>query len=604
MQAHIDVAGSTRRVSSVRRWGLGCLCVLACAVASAGDNPHPTSRFVVDHAELPTVGLRLHRAVDATLQGPEVDRYRVPLRAGQFAAVRIRQLTGNVAVVVFDPAGKLISIVDENGTGQTEVATIVAQASGDYAIQVAVFEWDAPELRYAIELSRLERARTDTAGRARQLLAAWYEATEPGAVVTVLEHGQPVVSAAIGRADVALRIPLTQSTPIDLASVSKQFTGYAIALLVNRGTLRLEDDVRRYLPELPDYGTPITLRHLLEHESGVRDWDGLFGLIGRPIEAGITLDEVLAMLQRQAALNFQPGSRQEYSNSNYVLLAAVIERATGQPFDAWMRNNVLAPLDLRDCQLTRQRQAQHGRVTHSYRASVPTPVVASGEPMVTLGSSALECSARDLTRWLDNYASGRLGGAAVRDRVTDAGAKPTADASRYVYGNWHAQRDGIEVFGHQGLAAGFRTSIYSFPERQLAVIYLANDGNDATYPRARAIEDLFLGIPPAPVTAPDVDYLPSKSEPLAAGKLASYEGRYVSSELPATFVIEADGSGLVLRHPVYGDVQLVPQGPDVFLTANGFLPQIDFRRDERDRVTSLVTRSDDVGSLPFQRVEP
>jgi CubicO group peptidase (beta-lactamase class C family) len=380
--------------------------------------------------------------------------------------------------------------------------------------------------------------------------------------------------------------------------------------------------VRKYLPELPDYGKTITIRHLLEHKSGLRDWDGLFGLTGRRIENGISSDEVLAMLARQTALNFAPGSRQEYSNSGYVVLALVVERVSGQPFDAWMQVNVFRPLGMRQCRLARERAAHEPAATNSYRASYPAPQPASVGPMITLGSSSLECSARDLTTWLANYATGRLGGPAVRALVTQPGAAagdPARDAAAgdaapnaaaaglspdYVFGNWHATRDGVAYTGHQGLAAGYRTSIHSFPERSLAVIYLANDGNDATYPRVQAIEDLFLGIERPPVEAPTDDYVPPTQPPLAPGLVAGYLGTYVSTELPATYAIEASGGGIAVRHARLGAVPLLAQDTDAFTSFNPFLPRLTFHRDEAGHVTGFTIQSEDVGTLPFRRIAP
>jgi CubicO group peptidase (beta-lactamase class C family) len=588
--------------------------------AAAPPNPHPTSRFVVSHAELPSTSLQLGRAQDATLRGPDVHRYRVALRRGQFAAVELRQVQGNLAAVVFDPDGDLVDIVDQNGAGQREVVTVGARKSGDYVIQVAVFEWDAPDTRYTIEWRKLERAQQQPVARARQLFSSWYEPQAPGAAIIVLRDGRIVYQDAIGLANVELRLPLTTRTPVDLASVSKQFTGYAIAMLAASGQLRLDDDLRKYLPEIPDYGKTITIRHLLEHKSGLRDWDGLFGLTGRRIEDAISTDEVLAMLARQTALNFAPGSRQEYSNSGYVALALVVERVTGQPFDAWMQANVFRPLGMRQCRLERARAAKESAVTNSYRASYPASHLASAGPMITLGSSSLECSAQDLTTWLANYSTGRLGGPAVLALVTQPAAAagdpapgaaagdaaPNAEAvgppPDYVFGNWHATRDGVAYTGHQGLAAGYRTSMHSFPERDLTVIYLANDGNDATYPRAQAIEDLFLGIERPPVEAPTEDYVPSTRTPLAPGLVASYLGTYVSTELPATYTIEASGGGIVARHARLGTVPLLAQDTDAFASPSPFLPSLTFNRDEAGHVTGFTIQSEDVGKLPFRRI--
>jgi CubicO group peptidase (beta-lactamase class C family) len=591
---------------AVARSVLSVAIILAAFSAGAGEpsNPHPTSRFVESHADLPSSQLQLRRPVAATIHGPEVHRYRVRLRQGEFASVNLHQLQGNVAAVVFDPAGVITGIVDENGAGLGEVVNIVADRTGDYAIQVAVFEWDVPATKYAIELRMRERVRESPQAHARQLFSSWYDDAAPGAAIIVLQHGRVVYQDAIGLAIPERRMPMTTHTPIDLASVSKQFTAYGIALLVDRGKLSLDDDVHRYVPELPDFGTTMTIRHLLEHTSGLRDWDGLFGLTGTNIEDGITIDDVLAMLARQKALNFPPGSRQQYSNSGYVMLAAIIERVTGQPFDTWLADNVLQPLGMRECRLQRAQPAVPQEGVNSYRALFPVPQVASRGPMITLGSSSLACSAHDLTLWLANYASGRLGGSAVRRLVTEPTATTGGQPSDYVFGNWHSTRDGIAYVGHQGLAAGYRTSLRSFPAQGLAVIYLANDGNDATYPRVKKIEDLFLGIAPPKVEAPTDNYLPTVPEPLTADAVAGYVGQYYSPELQTTYTVEAAGAGIAARHAKAGVLPLTARGADTFTSTGTYLPEMTFVRDAHGRVIAFRIHSEDVGSLEFNRTAP
>lgn len=237
-------------------------CVLAClALAGAGapaaaqttPSPYPTSRFVVSHPDLPAAALRLHRPVGATLRGGDVHRYTLRLEAGQFAAVRIPQLQGNIAAVVFDPSGALTGIVDQNGAGLAEVITIDAQQTGDYSIQLAMFEWDAADAAYTIEWTRREQTEHDPADRTRQLFENWYDPDGPGAALLVLRNGEVAYEGAIGIENTTNR-PISLHSPFDLASISKQFTAYAIALLVERERISLTDDIRRYLPEMPDYG--------------------------------------------------------------------------------------------------------------------------------------------------------------------------------------------------------------------------------------------------------------------------------------------------------------------------------------------------------------
>lgn len=582
--------------------------VLACFALATWSTPadaqaiaaaYPTSRFVVAHPDLPTVPLRLRRDVSATLRGGEVHRYSLRLAAGQFAAVRIQQLQGNLAAVVFDPDGALVGIVDQNGAGLAEVATIEAKKAGEYSIQIAMFEWDAPDAAYAIEWTRRERAAQDPADRAGQLFESWYDPQGPGAAVMVMQNGEIAYAGAIGIENTVGRRPISLHSPFDLASISKQFTAYGIALLIERGQLSLGDDIRRYLPEMPVYGASITVQHLLEHTSGLRDWDGLFALVGREIEDGISADDVLAMAARQQALTFTPGHEQRYSNTGYVLLAKIIERVARQPFDRWAAENIFAPLGMRECGFARE-PAPPARVA-SYRSRFPKPVPASTERLVTLGSSGLACSAHDLIVWLDNYQNGRLGGEQVRRLVTQVSETPMSSESDYVFGNWHSRRDGHAVVGHQGLSAGFRTSLHTFPDDHLAVIYLANDGNDATYERVRVIENLFLRVEPPSVEAPTDDFSPAAPAALPNEEIVQLVGRYHSDELQADYDIVQDGQGIAARHAVAGIVRLFAQGNEAFSSDKWYVPSLTFVRDGSGRVEGFHVDSEDVGSLFFRR---
>lgn len=592
------------RLTGAAAWAFTA-CVLVCSARASADDstPHPTSRFVNSRAELATTSLRLRRTVQATILGPDVHRYSLRLNRGQFAAVNIDQTDGNLVAVVFDSAGEILDIVDDNGAGMREVATIVANRTGDYFIQVAVFEWDTPSVSYAIEFARRERAQRTPEARAAQLFSSWYARDAPGAALAVVRNGRVAFSAAIGMADVARHVPITVHTPLDVASVSKQFTAYAVALLIDRGIVSLHDDVRTYVPELHDYGTTITVRHLLEHTSGLKDWDGLFALSGRGIEDGISVDDVLTMVSRQTELNFEPGRQRRYSNTGYVLLAVIVERVTGKRFDAWTADNLFAPLGMNECRFARMRHPAQSMQVMSYRSRVPSPRVASGQRLITMGSSALECSVSDLAIWLDNYRTGRLGGPSVRRMVSDSLDVPTGLPASYVFGNWHGDREGVPYVGHQGLAAGFRASVRSFPSHGLAVIYLSNDGNDATFRRATAIEDLFLGKAPRIAEVPAVNFTPATRLSLDIADINDYVGRYVSAELKTTYDIARHGDGIAAVHSIVGTVPLTPQGDDRFGSDKGFLPSLVFVREPTGGVSGFRVVSEDVGSLLFSRAE-
>ncbi len=594
----------TQRRFPVRRTVRRMAMMLAGFAISAGviadPSPHPTARFLVAHPDLTTTRLDSMATIEATIRGAAVDRYTVNLERGQFAAVRLRQTGGNLVATAFAPDGRLLRIVDETAQGQSEIIPLTADSAGTYAIQVAVFEWDTPEADYAIELTRRERAGRTPREIAEQWISAWHDPEGPGAAILVLKHGRPIYQRAIGLSDVERGTAMTLDTPVDLASVSKQFTGYAVAMLIARGRLRLDDPARRYLPELGEPFSAVTVRHLLEHTSGVRDWDRSFALTGRAIEDGIGMDEVLAMSARQRVLNFAPGTRQQYSNAGYVLLALIVERVGGQPFDIWMTKNIFRPLGMTHCRLARANSADDGANTPSYATRWPTPRVFSARRMVTLGSSALECSANDLAIWLDNYRHGKLGGDAVQKLVTQTRTAPNSPGADYVFGNWRSAREGHSYRGHEGLAAGFRTSMRHYLDDDLSVIYLANDGNDATHARVMALEDLFLGVPARPVEVPEGEYEPPLPQTVHVN-IADYVGDYHSDELATTYSLRVRDSDLYLRNERGREVMLRPAEPDVFVSSERFLEMILFVRDKSGAVVGLRLPSASEGDLDFSR---
>ncbi|HYR07540.1 MAG TPA: serine hydrolase domain-containing protein, partial [Longimicrobium sp.] len=188
-------------------------------------------------------------------------------------------------------------------------------------------------------------AQPDLAVRVDSLFAAWNKAESPGCAVGVSHNGRTVLSRAYGSANLEHGIPNTPATVFEAGSVSKQFTAAAIVRLAQQGKLSLDDDVRRHVPEVPDYGTPITLRHLLNHTSGLRDWGSVMQLAGWPRGTRIyTHAHALDVISRQKSLNFTPGAEYSYSNTGYNLLAIIVERVSGVSLNEFSRRELFEPL--------------------------------------------------------------------------------------------------------------------------------------------------------------------------------------------------------------------------------------------------------------------
>jgi CubicO group peptidase (beta-lactamase class C family) len=188
----------------------------------------------------------------------------------------------------------------------------------------------------------------DPAAKVDEIFAEWKSQESPGCTVAVAENGRTLLSRAYGMADLEHDAPITPTTIFEAGSVSKQFTATAALLLVQQGKLSLTDDVRKYVPELPDYGKPITIDHLIHHTSGLRDWGAIVGVNGWPRGTRIhTHAHMLDVASRQKALNYEPGTEFSYTNTGYNLLAVIVERVTGQTFAELTRQQIFEPLGMK-----------------------------------------------------------------------------------------------------------------------------------------------------------------------------------------------------------------------------------------------------------------
>ena len=574
------------------------------ALADTGSiSLHPTSRFVVSHPELRTDALALKVPRQAVVRGAEVQRYSLMLSEGEFAAIKVRQTAGNVAVALFSPDGRLIDLADRSGDGFDETVVVAAKMAGQYAIQVAMFEWDTVASTYTVELVRREAGGKTPAAIAGQLLGSWYDPAHAGAAVAVVYRNRVVFQRTIGLANADNKTAITPETRFDLASVSKQFTAYGIATLIAQGKLDFNDDVRRYLPEVPQFEKTITLHHLLDHTSGLRDWDAAFGLMGLTVQDGITKEAVLDMVSRQTKLNFTPGSAQEYSNTGYALLAAVIERVTKERFGDWTQRNVFAPAAMTAI-ANDDPWRSIDRRANSYGKRYPSPHLISGQATATAGSGSVHASLNDMVAW----AMALRGRAHDGSRVTELTGKPdrldNGTKIDYGFGQWFRERSGVRFIGHLGLAAGFRTSFRRFPERDLAVIFLANDGDDAAFSRATTIESLFLGIPEEPVAVPDGEYTPPSTVQVPAQTARDMAGLYYSDELRTAYEVRATPSGLMAYHAINGAIALVPDKDEAFHTDRFFMPLVAFDRDARGIVIGFRASTEAARDMFFRKIVP
>jgi CubicO group peptidase (beta-lactamase class C family) len=239
----------------------------------------------------------------------------------------------------------------------------------------------------------------------------------PGVAVAVVRNGAVILSKGYGHANLEHRIPITGTSVFDVASVSKQFAGLAIAMLVEQRKVALTDDIRKHIPELQDFGRTITVNHLVHHTSGIRDWPGTLALSGWRFDDVISFEQILTMAYNQRTLNFDPGAEYMYSNTGYNLLAELVRRVTGKSFRAWTDENLFTPLGMTRSHFRDDHTEIFPDRVLGYSRGEGGPFRATSNNLTALGSSSLFTTAEDLAKWLANFDDARVGGGKAMSRM-------------------------------------------------------------------------------------------------------------------------------------------------------------------------------------------
>jgi CubicO group peptidase (beta-lactamase class C family) len=401
-----------------------------------------------------------------------------------------------------------------------------------------------------------------------KLFARWNDAT-PGCAVGASVGGSTVVSKAYGLADLEHDVKNTPETIFEAGSVSKQFTAAAVLLLAREGKLSLDDPVRKFIPEVPDYGVPLTIRHMLNHTSGLRDWGSVAGIGGWPrTTRAYTHAHVLEIVSKQRALNFTPGTRYSYSNTGYNLAAVLVARVSGMPFAEFTQTRLFGPVGMtrtswRDDhqRIVKGRAIAYSEQNGQYETLMPFENVhGNGGLLTTVG---------DLLKWNENFSKHVVGDTAFAREQETAGRFNDGRVHGYALGLMVGTRDGLREIAHSGSTAGYRAHLTRFPDQSVNVAVLCNVSSGNATQLAEAVADLYL----AP-HAKKADSLKA-THVLTAAESAAIAGMFrddVTGE--AQTVVTADGGVRIgnARGPLY-----VATSPSRFVSANGNVLEFDAR---------------------------
>ena len=326
-----------------------------------------------------------------------------------------------------------------------------------------------------------------------QLFAGYDKPTSPGCSVGVVRDGKFVYRKSYGSASLELAVPLTPQSVFYMASVSKQFTAASIVLAAEQGYLSLDDDVRKYIPELPNYGHTITLRQMLHHTSGLRDFLALTYLAGRDISALASATDVLNLIARQQGLNNVPGDEFTYSNSNYFLLGVVVKRATKRSLAEFAAQNIFQPLGMgRTRFYDDDTVVVSGRVAAYDSGPEGSFLVDWSTLFDIVGSGGLLSTVDDLLLWNNNFYENKLGKTNLTRELESHGVLNDGNPINYGMGLWLDQYRGLPIVEHSGGTFGYRAELLRFPEQRFSVIALCNLASVDVEGLSRKVADIYL----------------------------------------------------------------------------------------------------------------
>lgn len=370
-------------------------------------------------------------------------------------------------------------------------------------------------------------------GKVDAIFSRWSTPTTPGCAAGVAIGGKIALERAYGMADLEHDVPNAPDTIFEAGSVSKQFTAAAVLLLAREGKLSLDDPARKYVPELPDYGAPLAIRHMLQHTSGLRDWGSVAGLAGWPrTTRAHTHAHVLDIVSRQRALNFQPGTDWSYSNTGYNLAAIIVSRVSGESFAEFSRKQIFEPLGMtrtswRDdhTRIVKGRAVAYAQTRDGFRINMPfEDVHGNGGLLTTVG---------DLLRWNENFVEPRVGGADFVREQQRPGRFRDGREHDYALGLYIGEYKGVREVSHSGSTAGYRAFLTRFPDQHVSVAVLCNvsTGNAGEY--AQQVADLYLAgsLKPAPAPTPVT---------LSGAELDARAGLYRSAKTGDPFLVVHD----------------------------------------------------------------
>jgi CubicO group peptidase (beta-lactamase class C family) len=456
-------------------------------------------------------------------------------------------------------------------------------------------------LLFVSSMQAFSQSADNISAKVDAIFADYDKPDSPGCALGVIRDGRIIYSRGYGMANLEHNIANGSKIVYDIGSTSKQFTAASILLLARAGKLSLEDDARKFIPELPVYQKPVLIRHLLHHTSGLRDYLTLFSLAGVNFDDTTTEGDALKIILRQKALNFTPGDEWLYSNSGFFLLSIIVKRASGKSLAEFAKENIFDPLGMKHTIFL----DNHKRIV-PMRATGYSPKSGGFQTEMSnfeqTGDGAVLTSIEDLLLWDQNFYEPKVGGKAFLEQMHLVGAFNDGKKHDYAAGLFIDEYKGLRKVSHGGAWAGFRSDLVRFPEQKFSVACLCNLGNANPSRMAMQVADLYLADqfkPGASKPAAQSSGPAKLAEPitLTAEQLAEFIGSFYSEELETTYNMVVENGRLVTIDRNGTKRPLIARPTDLFTLVQGV--QFEFTRDAQRKVTGFGVNAGRIRNVRF-----
>jgi CubicO group peptidase (beta-lactamase class C family) len=433
------------------------------------------------------------------------------------------------------------------------------------------------------------------------LVLKWNIPNAPGGVIGIMEKDKLSYIRAFGLASLDYDIPNTDTTIFNIGSVSKQFTAMGIVRLQLECKLSLDDDIRMYLPELPDFGYKITIRHLLHHTSGLRDIHSILTLAGWRSDDPRSNKDLYDIMQRQKELNFIPGDEYLYSNTNYILMAMIIEKVTGENFGLWMKENIFLPLGLSKTYVEDiATRVKKGNAT-SYKQQEDKSFNRAIEYWDYIGSGNLHTTAKDLLSWLNNFSNPKSGWENAFSLLQTTDTLNNGTYLKYAFGIEIDSINGIRRISHGGGVGGFRSFVCTFPNQAISIVVLTNySSSNPFFGKLKPVSEIIL---PQLITNSDQEEKAFDGfREVSNDNLERYEGNYWDGDVARKIYVRNDTLWYFRRTGNESPLQYIGKDEFIIMPKAMWKVKFDF---EKEKVKSMLVESSKVNDpyVPFKPVE-